>query len=208
MPVVVTDNAKNFGKAFKIYSVPNELDNTDDQDFLNGENVDISVHDIPDFLEIEQNLQNNLELEDSNITLPQQIPFTEVLAKSIDILQGEEYCCLGKVLPTLFQIKKSLNSLTHLVFCAPLKDAILEDINKRYEDILNLNSSTSKPYVLAAISVPKSKLKWVTSTTLDEPGVEKYTKLLKSLFVTECEKTYKTDVSNNTCDDETSFNWQ
>ncbi|XP_031358213.1 uncharacterized protein LOC116181900 [Photinus pyralis] len=300
----VTDNAANFGKAFKIFSAPDNLLNIGDLDFLIAENLDIDINTIPDFIEIEQDFQNNLDLEDSDITLPRhfrcashtlnliatkdaetalldsgykkiynstfakltaiwnishrstaaadeienicklkllvpcptrwnslfdsvqrilqlrehleticeklkkpklkniELEFLseyalvmEVLAKSIDILQGEESCCLGYLLPTLFQIKKTLNSLSHLVFCTALKDAILDGVNKRYKDILNLNSSTSKPYILATVSIPKFKLKWITSTTSDVNLIESTTKLIKSLFITECEKASKRDTA-------------
>jgi len=50
------------------------------------------------------------------------------IAKSLDFLQNENICYLGYVIPTFFQIKNTLNSLSHLIYCTPLKNAILDGI--------------------------------------------------------------------------------
>ncbi|CAH0562962.1 unnamed protein product [Brassicogethes aeneus] len=107
----------------------------------------------------------------------------EPLAKAIDILQGEDKCYLGYVLPTLIQIRQTLNSLTHLVYCDPLKNAILESLSKRFGEILDLKSS-SKQYILATVSLPKFKLKWLAKTY---PCYD----TVKSLFLSEMERLYK-----------------
>jgi len=63
----VTDIAKNFGKSFQVYAVP-ENNNSDELDFLNDENTSLDVHDIPDFSNITEDL--NVQTEDDDITLP------------------------------------------------------------------------------------------------------------------------------------------
>lgn len=63
----VTDNAKNFGKSFQVYAVP-ENNNPDELDFLNNENISLDIHDILDFSNITENL--NFQAEDDDIMLP------------------------------------------------------------------------------------------------------------------------------------------
>jgi len=129
------------------------------------------------------------------------------IAKSLDFLQNENIYIadIGYVIPTLFQIKNTLNSLSHLIYCTPLKNAILDGIHIRYKDILDLNNSKSKPYILATVSHPKFKLKWLNSSD-DEYN------LVKTLFLSECEKLYRREIGTNeeknsstSSDDEDSF---
>lgn len=269
----VTDNASNFAKSFRIYSIPENIENAQDIDFIyNDDQCIISVHNIPDFETLESSNSNDIEQEsdeDNNvIDLPQhfrccshtlnliatvdvqeafknaaykkmynstfgkltalwnichrstnasdviesickykliipcptrwnsfydsvtrillikeylpqiceklqkpklklsEIEFLEEykhvmqsLAKGRDLLQGEDNCFLGFILPILLQIKKTLNSLTHLIYCEPLKNAILSGLLKRFCHTLDLQSSSSKPYILATVSLPKFKLK-------------------------------------------------
>lgn len=54
------------------------------------------------------------------------------LTKGINLLQGEENYFLGFILPILFQIRETLNSLTHLIYCESLKNAILSGLSKRF----------------------------------------------------------------------------
>lgn len=112
------------------------------------------------------------------------------IAKSFDFLQSEDICYLGYVIPTLFQIKNILNSLSHLIYCTLLKNAILDGIHTRYKDILDMNNSKSKPYILATVSHPKFKLKWLNSSHSEY-------NLVKTLFLCECEKLYQREAGTN-----------
>lgn len=119
----------------------------------------------------------------------------ECLATAIDILQGENSCFLGYVLPSLLQVKQSLQSLTHLVYCEPLKNAILEGITKRFCKILDLKDHISKQYILATVSLPKFKLRWLAANDGNYQAV-------KTLFLAEMEKVYKSlyEYKEQTCD--------
>jgi len=105
-------------------------------------------------------------------------------------LQSENICYLSYVIPILFQIKNTLNSLSHLIYYTPLKNAILDDIHARYKDILDLNNSKSKLYILATVSHPKFKLRWLNSSD-DEYN------LVKTLFLSKCEKLYRREIGTN-----------
>lgn len=52
------------------------------------------------------------------------------IAQSIDILQGDQTCCLGYVLPTLTTLKKKLQR-PELKHANALRDILLQGINKR-----------------------------------------------------------------------------
>lgn len=139
--------------------------------------------------------------------LMEYVSVMEGLAKAIDILQGEDNCFLGYVLPSLIQITQSLQSLTHLTYCNPLKDAINNGIKKRFDNIINLNQSSSKKYILATTSLPKFKLKWLTAAGVSNNESE----IIKGLFLMEMEKIYKTynmtatDLSEESQEDEDEF---
>lgn len=102
----------------------------------------------------------NVEIE----FLTEYATVMEPLAVALDCLQGEKNCYLGYILPTLFQLKQTFNSLTHLKYCSPLKAAILQGIDDRYINVLDLTHFESKPYILATITIPLFKLKWLSIT--------------------------------------------
>lgn len=300
----VTDNASNFAKSFRVYSIPDNMTDIKEIDFINDdEKAMISAHNIPDFqtlksFDVEQesdddncvinlpqhfrccshtlNLIATVDIEEAlkttiykkiynstlakltalwnlchrstkasdvvenickykiiipcptrwnsfydSITrilnikeyLPQicdtlqkpklkssELEFLEEyrrvmepLAKGLDLLQGEENCFLGFILPTLIQIKETLNSLTDLMYCEPLKNAILSGILKRFSHVLDLENNSSKSYILATISLPKFKLKWLTDK-------EKFDNV-KLLILSEMEKIHKFMNKNISSDD-------
>lgn len=84
----------------------------------------------------------------------------EPLASALDILQGEENCYLGFILPTILSIKKRLECLpTSLKFCNPLRKMIIDSLNKRFQKSLNIMSSESDLYILASIKRQASNIK-------------------------------------------------
>ena len=54
------------------------------------------------------------------------------IAQSIDILQGDQTCCLGYVLPTLTTLEKKLQR-PELEHTNALCDSLLQGINKRFD---------------------------------------------------------------------------
>ncbi|XP_052858032.1 uncharacterized protein LOC128265852 [Drosophila gunungcola] len=86
---------------------------------------------------------------------------TDIFVKAIDLLQGENRCYLGYLLPTLLGITHKLEQLTNLEFGDPLSDALKSGVYKRFPFIINLTSDEAKPFVLSTITIPKFKLKWI-----------------------------------------------
>lgn len=105
------------------------------------------------------------------------------------MLQGEKYCYLGYVLPALLQLKINLQNLHDLSNCEPLRNALIDGINKRFmNSVFNFDNTCSKPYVISSVTVPKFKLKWLNLVsearicpTLDH-------EYCKNLLITEVKK--------------------
>ena len=88
------------------------------------------------------------------------------LATSLDILQGEQQCTLGYVLPTLSTLKKKLN-IIDLKYTQPLCDSLLQGISKRFEAVFN-----DKEFLMAAITYPRFKLSWTDDADMRACGTQ------------------------------------
>ena len=80
------------------------------------------------------------------------------LARGLDILQGEDNCFYGTLLPTLETIIKKTKALVpHLSpITVGLVDAIESSIKCRFAKVFESNSA-----IIAAVTLPKLKLRWV-----------------------------------------------
>ena len=95
------------------------------------------------------------------------------MAASLDILQGEQQCTLGYVLPTLTVLKKKLGQTTSR-HVRPLQLSLLQGLNKRFGSLF-----TDKSFLLAAISHPKFKIAWC-----DDPAIRaQCTQLLENAIL-------------------------
>lgn len=84
----------------------------------------------------------------------------EPLSKGLDILQGEDHCYYGTLLPTLYTIVKRTKAEIPNLSAATtgLAYAIESAIKRRFDDIFE-----SKEAIIAALVSPKFKVKWVDS---------------------------------------------
>jgi hypothetical protein len=79
-------------------------------------------------------------------------------AQGLDILQGENNCYMGVLLPVLATVKKKLVSLTSsLKICKPLTTALLAGIEKRFGE-----SFTQSRLIVAAAIHPRFKVSWLS----------------------------------------------
>jgi hypothetical protein len=87
------------------------------------------------------------------------------VAVALDRLQGD--CFYGVLVPTIIAVEKKLNGLLQmeLKYCKPLVQALLDGIKKRFGDFLNQEKTDP---VLAAVSHPYFKLRWVPTDKKDE----------------------------------------
>ena len=79
-------------------------------------------------------------------------------AKGLDILQGEDKCFYGTLLPTLETVLKKIRGIKVdlSVMTTGLASSIEDAIKHRFRSIFD-----SKEAVLSAITLPKFKLRWV-----------------------------------------------
>ena len=84
----------------------------------------------------------------------------EPISKGLDILQGEDHCYYGSLLPTFHTIiKKTKAEIPRLsAATAGLAYAIESSIKKRF-----INTLDFKEAIIAALVLPKFKMKWVDS---------------------------------------------
>ena len=114
-----------------------------------------------------RNLDNTL---DSTLSLPTfkdaEIKFLEEyvivlrpLAAAIEILQGENNCYLGYLLPTLLIMKKSLRALINesFVHAQPLASAVILGLQQRFGILFEMGDAAKK-YILASVTHPYFKM--------------------------------------------------
>ena len=93
--------------------------------------------------------------------------FVEVLrplARALDILQGEQNTHLGFLLPTIAVLKELIQSQEgKTVYCNPLIRSIISGIDKRFGWCF-----LDEKFIVASISHPKFKFKWVKNDLLKE----------------------------------------
>lgn len=82
------------------------------------------------------------------------------VATSLDLLQGEQQCSLGYVLPTLAVLKSKLQKV-EVKHTKPLRDALLCGVDRRFTNLFS-----DKEFLPAAITHPKFKLAWIDDSTL------------------------------------------
>ncbi|XP_077081435.1 uncharacterized protein LOC143735224 [Siphateles boraxobius] len=79
------------------------------------------------------------------------------LTVALDILQGEDNCYLGTLLPTLETLMmKTLELKSGLQILVDLPEAIVEAIKTRFAEVLDSDSA-----LLAAVTLPRFKLRWL-----------------------------------------------
>ena len=87
--------------------------------------------------------------------------YTEVLqplALAIDILQGENKCYLGFVIPTLLSLNTKLSErLPHVIYTAHIITAITETIGVRFGSVLSRQEAK-----MATTTLPKFSLCWLS----------------------------------------------
>lgn len=119
----------------------------------------------------EDQLRDICDKLDTAMFHPQEAAFlkeySEVLqplAVAIDILQGENKCYLGFVIPTLLSLKTKLEEkLPHVIYTAHIITTITEAIQQRFGSVL-----TSHEAQMAATTLPKFRLCWISPEKRDD----------------------------------------
>ncbi|KAL4104536.1 hypothetical protein QTP88_019831 [Uroleucon formosanum] len=162
---VVTDNASNFGKAFRTFSsLPTHEATNDISKMSNNDYNKISKSTFSKLSNF-WNLARSTAVSDtiyevckcrfpvSVLVSGKILLFVEEyfnvmkpLAFSLDKLQGEKNSFLGYVAPTFLALRKLLIQSNQLTYCKPLSLAIVTSLEKRFSFLYNLSESKSKFY--------------------------------------------------------------
>lgn len=120
------------------------------------------------------------------------------IAISLDKLQGEKNVSVGCVLPCLYFIRDSLNNVAlktgnsintkTKTLGQHMKKAIIDVFEKRFSPLMNFDSS-NREFILAAISHPVYKLKWINN---------EFDAALAKSFLEEEIQIHNTVLNNNT----------
>lgn len=88
-----------------------------------------------------------------------------IIADALDNLQANKRP-YAVVLPTLFQTKERLKEMVSnsntLVYCKPLLSAVTNGFNKRFGEIMDFNHDNSIPALIATVTHPFFKLRWLS----------------------------------------------
>lgn len=97
------------------------------------------------------------------------------IAEALDWLQGENHTFYGELIPTLITIEKKLLALQSPKprYCDWLPQLLLEGLRKRFQSFLDISLDNTDA-ILAAISHPYFKMRWIPQDRFDQ---------LKNLFV-------------------------
>lgn len=85
------------------------------------------------------------------------------------------------VLPTLYETNKELNRLKNgnsLKFCKPLVSAILNGFNKRLGHLLNVDDEKSHAALIATVTHPFFKMRWIATEKRDSQYFERILNIL------------------------------
>jgi len=82
------------------------------------------------------------------------------IADSLDHLQGDKYCYMGDVIPTLLRTKEKLSMLInkHLTYCTSLCRVLLKSLQSRFGDYLTLDESVWLCFGISDTSILQIKV--------------------------------------------------
>ncbi len=102
------------------------------------------------------------------VFMDEYLKCTRPIALALDKLQGQTEVSLGYVLPMLKRITEEVAGLRGKTrFCEPLIECTIEALDKRFKHLFNDND-----YILAAVTSPMFKTRWITDVPLKEKAIE------------------------------------
>ncbi len=97
-------------------------------------------------------------------------------AAALDLLQGEHTneAYFGAILPTMLELYKKLEAMssTSIKYCTPLVQALKTGMESRFPNLLSFDKAYShaKEYIIAAVSHPYFRLRWINPA--DKPAAQ------------------------------------
>lgn len=108
--------------------------------------------------------------------------YTEIMAivaDALDNLQANKYP-YAVVLPTLYETKDKLADVKSKAFvhCKPLATAVYNGFCKRFDEIMDLKSTISLPALIATVTHPYFKLRWLKPEMCTSERIDKLKQIL------------------------------
>lgn len=99
-----------------------------------------------------------VQLRDNEITFVKEYcDVMQPVASALDILQAENKCFIGFLLPTLTSLKCKLSAVKHCVtLTLPLVDALLDGLATRFAGY-----SEREDLIIASLTLPQFRLRWL-----------------------------------------------
>lgn len=118
--------------------------------------------------------------------LLEYVSCSKPIADGIRSLEGDKDTYYGCLIPELMRMKRILSSLKmdNLTYCDVLIDVITESLNRRFERFYKLEEPKAKDGIIASVSYPFFKMKWVPKANRE---------YIKEVFVSEVRKIKQED---------------
>lgn len=129
----------------------------------------------------------------------------KIIADAINNLQGDK-CPYAILLPTLFRTERDLNEMntgSALTSCKPLLSAVISGFNKGFTEMMNFHNRKSTAALIATVSHPFFKLRWLDPEVCAVDKVEKFKDILAkaadeiSMVISGANCTNRTDDMNH-----------
>lgn len=104
----------------------------------------------------------------------------KTIADALNNLQGDK-CPYAVLLPTLFHTKENLDDMNvnnSFIYCKPLLSAVINGFNKRFNEIMDFTNTKSVPALIATVTHPFFKLRWLHPEIRTLQQVDKITNIL------------------------------
>lgn len=118
--------------------------------------------------------------------LLEYVSCSKPIADGIRSLEGDKDTYYGCLIPELMRMQRILSSLKmdNLTYCDVLIDVITESLNRRFERFYKLEEPKAKDGIIASVSYPFFKMKWVPKANRE---------YIKEVFVSEVRKIKQED---------------
>lgn len=118
--------------------------------------------------------------------LLEYVSCSKPIADGIRSLEGDKDTYYGCLIPELMTMQRILSSLKidNLTYCDVLIDVITESLNRRFERFYKLQEPKAKDGIIASVSYPFFKMKWVPKANRE---------YIKEVFVSEVRKIKQED---------------
>ncbi|GAA6065117.1 uncharacterized protein LOC120484120, partial [Tachysurus ichikawai] len=124
--------------------------------------------------------------------LAEYVAVMKLVTSALTILQSENNTHMGRMLPTVFQLRAKLQRMeTTSKLCLPLQQALQEGLDKRFGEMMK-----DPELIAAAILLPRFKTSWTSDTQIIETGLDYIRNSLRTFPIQESQRCEMSDEDN------------